>query len=99
MVFPKLPSFIRVPRYKTFSLTPRYYNPVQEEKEKRIARIKAEFERESFGKSADNQEHIRIKDFYRQRRAKGRMAMQKQSFARVLLILVALILIVYIIFK
>jgi len=99
MVFSKLPSFIRVPRYKTFSLTPRYYNPVQEEKEKRIARIKAELDRENSGKSADNQQHIRIKYFYGQRRANGRMAMQRQSSARVLLILMALVLIVYIIFK
>ena len=99
MVFSKLPSFIRVPRYKTFSLNPRYYNPVQEEKKKRITRIKAELDRENLGKSADNQEHIRIKDFYGQRRAKCRLAMQRQSSARVLLVLMVLLLIVYIIFK
>lgn len=99
MPVPKLPFFLKVPKYKTFSLQPRYYNPVKEEREKRIARIKAEIERENTGKSVDNHEHLRIREFYEQRKTTGRMISHRQSSARVLLIFIALVLIVYIIFS
>lgn len=99
MLAPKLPSFLKVPKYKTFSLQPRYYDPVKEEKEKRIARIKAELKRENMGRNHENNEHLRIRDFYQQRKTVGRMVSQKQSSARVLLIFIALVLIVYIVFS
>ncbi len=98
MLVPKLPSFLKVPKYKTFSLQPRYYNAVKEEREKRIARIKAELKRENMGSHEIN-EHLHIRDFYRQRKTVGRMVSQKQSSARVLLIFMALVLIVYIVFS
>ncbi|MGI8892381.1 MAG: hypothetical protein ACR2GN_02865 [Bacteroidia bacterium] len=99
MLVPKLPSFLKVPKYKTFNIEPRYYNPVKEEREKRIARIKADLERENPGKVAEGHEHIRIRGFYSQRKSKSHMISQRQSSARVLLIFIALVLIVYIIFS
>jgi hypothetical protein len=42
----KLPSLIRLPNHTRFNITPRYYDPVKEEIEERISKIKADMERE-----------------------------------------------------
>ena len=99
MLVPKIPSFLKVPKHKTFHIQPRYFNPVQEEREKRMERIKAELNREKLGKTNDNQEHIKIKDFYSQRNFKSRMATQRQSSFRVMIIFLLLVLAVYLIFS
>ena len=38
----KLPSIFRTPRHQRFHIEPRYYDPIKEEMEQRIARIKSE---------------------------------------------------------
>jgi hypothetical protein len=42
----KLPSLIRLPNHTRFNITPRYYDPVKEEIEERISKIKADMARE-----------------------------------------------------
>jgi hypothetical protein len=41
----KLPSLIRLPNNTRFNIKPRYYDPVKEEIEERISKIKADMER------------------------------------------------------
>lgn len=38
----RFPSFIKLPRYKRFDITPRYYDPIKEEIQQRTERIKKE---------------------------------------------------------
>lgn len=38
----KLPSIIRLPNYKRFNIEPRYYDPVKEDLDHRVQRIKNE---------------------------------------------------------
>lgn len=40
----RFPSFIKVPNYKRFDITPRYYDPIKEEIKERTERIKKELE-------------------------------------------------------
>lgn len=40
----RFPSFIKLPGYKRFEITPRYYDPIKEEIRERTARIKREME-------------------------------------------------------
>jgi hypothetical protein len=42
MLTPKLPSFIKLPRYKRFEYKPLYYNEAKEEMKNRYERIKDE---------------------------------------------------------
>jgi hypothetical protein len=50
----KLPSIFKAPRHQRFSIQPRYYDPVKEEIEARIARIRGEMN----GEDGDEPEHI-----------------------------------------
>ncbi|MEQ8241364.1 MAG: hypothetical protein RIA69_19270 [Cyclobacteriaceae bacterium] len=43
----KLPSFIKVQKYKRFEIEPRYYDPIKEEIEERTARIAREMKGEN----------------------------------------------------
>jgi hypothetical protein len=45
----KRPGIFKTPKHQRFNLTPRHYDPVKEELEARIARIKSEVEREKQG--------------------------------------------------
>lgn len=38
----KLPSLVKIPKYKRFEFRPRYYDPVKEELEERVEKIKRE---------------------------------------------------------
>ncbi|MFY0598066.1 MAG: hypothetical protein JXR03_00245 [Cyclobacteriaceae bacterium] len=42
-------SFVRLPKYKRFDITPRYYDPIKEELAERTERIKAEMNGEDPG--------------------------------------------------
>lgn len=42
----KIPSLTRIPNYKRFNITPRYYDPVKEDIEQRTERIKIEMQHE-----------------------------------------------------
>lgn len=42
----RVPSLIRLPKYKTFEYTPRHYDPVKEEIEERTRRIRSELNEE-----------------------------------------------------
>lgn len=42
----KVPSIVRLPKYKTFAYEPRHYDPIREEIEERTYRIRKELERE-----------------------------------------------------
>ncbi len=43
----KVPSIVRLPRYKSFSYEPRHYDPIKEEIEERTERIRRELEAEN----------------------------------------------------
>ena len=43
----KFPSIIRLPRHKRFNFEPRYYDPIKEDIENRIAQIKSEMTEET----------------------------------------------------
>ncbi|MCG8319359.1 MAG: hypothetical protein MI921_07660 [Cytophagales bacterium] len=45
----KFPQFIRVPKYKRFHITPRYYDPVKEDIEMRTQKIKNELYNSKLG--------------------------------------------------
>jgi len=42
----KLPSIVKLPRSRQFTITPRYYDPVKEEIKERTARIKRELDKD-----------------------------------------------------
>jgi hypothetical protein len=42
----KLPSIVKLPRNRQFTVTPRYYDPVKEEIKERTARIKRELDKD-----------------------------------------------------
>ncbi|PCH69905.1 MAG: hypothetical protein COC01_00275 [Bacteroidetes bacterium] len=44
MFKPKLPSFIKIPKNKSFEFTPRYYDQKKEQYEEKVERIKRELE-------------------------------------------------------
>ena len=43
----KVPSIVRLPKYKSFSYEPRHYDPIKEEIEERTERIRRELEAEN----------------------------------------------------
>ncbi len=43
----KVPSLLRIPKHQKFHIQPRYYDPVKEEIEQRISRIKNELDGEN----------------------------------------------------
>ncbi len=50
----KVPSLLRIPKHQKFHIQPRYYDPVKEEVEQRISRIKNEIDGE---KNEDSMQH------------------------------------------
>jgi len=49
----KLPSFVKLPRHKKFTITPRYYDPIKEEIMERTETIKRKMSKEeNFGTSS-----------------------------------------------
>ena len=67
----KMPSLFRTPGHKRFNLTPRYYDPVKEEMDARIAQIKAEMEGEKKDGEIDEDfrktSHMRISGSFERR--------------------------------
>ena len=88
-----LPSFFKIPKHKEFNFIPRYYN---ERKEKLQERIK-DIELEMGVKSTDSVYQSRIARGSMRRYMDKRRTTQKRSNFRLLLILAALILMVYLI--
>lgn len=93
----KLPSFFKVPKYKSFNISPRYYDPVKEEQKKREERIRAELRQEQ-GEALPNQSEVNIRSFYQNRKSRSRVYGQHNSGLRVLIILAALVVLMYLIF-
>ena len=50
----KLPSFIKLPGHKKFTITPRYYDPIKEEIMKRTEAIKRKMSKEENFKTSDH---------------------------------------------
>ena len=50
----KLPSFIKLPGHKKFTITPRYYDPIKEEIMERKEAIKRKISREENFKTSDH---------------------------------------------
>jgi uncharacterized membrane protein YhaH (DUF805 family) len=75
----KLPSLVRVPKYKRFNFEPRHYDPVKEEIKNRTERIRSELKSSESTVSADAVNELQVKQriseaFVRdKRRAGGRM--------------------------
>lgn len=49
----KVPSIVRLPKYKSFSYEPRHYDPIREEIEERTDRIRRELEAENLIKKKE----------------------------------------------
>ena len=78
----KLPTLTKLPQYKRFEYQPRYYDPVKEMVEEKIAAVKNQLEAEKQG----NYDHAqRIKSSFRKR---SRHERQKTDFSQSLFVLV-----------
>lgn len=78
----KIPSLTRIPQYKRFNITPRYYDPVKEDIKNRTERIKNEMRIQQ--RSSDIRTGLQ-KDFLRQERQ------NRQTTVRQLLIIIVLL--------
>ncbi|MDQ3393555.1 MAG: hypothetical protein M3512_05515 [Bacteroidota bacterium] len=78
----KIPSLTRMPQYKRFNITPRYYDPIKEDIDNRTERIKNEMSLAN--RTAEIRSGLQ-KDFLRQERA-SRKATVTQLLIIVLLI-------------
>ena len=68
----KLPSLVRVPKYKRFNFEPRHYDPVKEEIKNRTERIKSELKSSTDGKIDEFAVRQRISEaFVRDRNKTG----------------------------
>ncbi len=56
----KFPSLIRLPKHKRFNFEPRYYDPIKEDIENRIAQIKSEM-----GQAEEGEYHSSIQGSFR----------------------------------
>lgn len=52
----KVPSIVRLPKYKSFSYEPRHYDPIKEEIEERTERIRRELEAENLIEKREDEE-------------------------------------------
>jgi hypothetical protein len=69
----KLPSIFKTPRHQQFRIQPRYYDPIKEEIDARVARIRGELQEDEAGDlDIENREYMktRISSSF-QRRARG----------------------------
>ncbi|MDO1448521.1 hypothetical protein Q0590_19750 [Rhodocytophaga aerolata] len=72
----KLPSLVRVPKYKRFNFEPRHYDPVKEEIKNRTERIKSELNSSENTVSTDSVNELQVKQriseaFVRDKRRSG----------------------------
>lgn len=89
MEAPKLPSFIRQNKHKTFEFKPRYYS----ESKERIEELRKKYQRQNEGGKPKNGEHLRgeLSNAWRD----NRNTTVKSSNKTLLLIIVALCAITY----
>ena len=90
-----IPRFIKLPGYKQFNYSPRYWDPEKEEREDRIRRIKQEMGIDL--PSDPNRSTIRRGSF-RQASQKTKVKATRSSNIRLLIILAVLFLLAYLLF-
>jgi len=87
-----IPSFFRQNKPKEFRFNPRYYDPVKEEKEERLRRIK-----EELGMSTDGEKRYSTiqRGTFNQRFRQNQQKAKRNSSVRLLMIILVLFLLVY----
>lgn len=90
-----VPRFIKLPSYKRFEYTPRYWDPEQEERDERIRQIKAEM---GIVVPSDPNRSTIKRGSFRQAHRKTKVRAGRSSNIRLVIILAALLLIAYLIF-
>jgi len=87
-------SFMKIPRHKRFEYTPRYWDPVKEEREDRTRQIKRELGIET---PSDPTKTVIRRGSFRQRQ-KQKVKSSRASNIRLMVILAILFIIAYLIF-
>ncbi|MCK5134594.1 MAG: hypothetical protein KAR19_02305 [Bacteroidales bacterium] len=90
-----IPRFIKLPEYKRFSYSPRYWDPEKEKREERARKIKQEMGIDM--PSAPSRTTI-TRGSFRQARRKTKVKAGRSSNIRLLIILAVLFLLAYLIF-
>lgn len=90
-----VPRFIKLPGYKRFEYSPRYWDPEKEEREERIRQIKQEMGIDMPGNP--NRSTIR-RGSIRQARQQAKVKASRSSNIRLLIILAVLFLLAYLLF-
>jgi hypothetical protein len=90
-----IPRFIKLPGYKRFEYSPRYWDPEKEAREERIRQIKAEMGIEVQGDP--NRTTIRRGSF-RQAKRKTKVGSSRSSNIRLIIILAVLFFLAYLLF-
>ena len=88
----KLPSLFKTPKYRKFDYNPRYYDPVKEEVEERVQRIKREMGEGEADSERPRKSAIR---FRRDTQSKT----TKQSNHRLIIIIIVLSIVAYLLLK
>lgn len=91
-------SFFKTQKPRGFEFQPRYYDPQKEEREQRIARIKAELNIEEDGQKLDPKVRIRLAMEERRNRTSYTQESSSQN-KRIIMIVLALCLILYYLLK
>jgi hypothetical protein len=81
----KVPSLLRIPKHQKFHIEPRYYDPVKEEIEQRISRIKNETDGENNDDPTQYRSRI-MGAFGRQRSDRSRSTIGASQFLMILVI-------------
>lgn len=90
-----IPRFIKLPSYKQFNYSPRYWDPEKEERDDRIRRIKHEL---GYDLPSDPNRTTIRRGSFRQASQKTKVKANRSSNIRLLVILVLLLLLAYFIF-
>ena len=99
---PRIPSMFKTPQHKRFSLTPRYYNPEEEERKARLQKLKEKYQVEGNSENKNTINHVKIEKgwFNNAWRTQGSYkSSRKSSNIRVFIILFVLLAIIYLFFK
>ena len=72
----KIPSIVRIPKYKRFDFQPRYYDPVKEELQERVDKIKREHEAKNNPNISFRQNNIK----FERRKVKNKFGMTIQLY-------------------
>ncbi len=90
-----IPRFIKLPGYKRFEYSPRYWDPEKEERQDRIRQIKAEM---GIDIPSDPNRSTIKRGSFRQARQKTKIKATRNSNIRLVVILAVLFFLAYIIF-